>query len=81
MPERQIAELKQRLECLEEQNKELATALTVVRPLLAGRVSHAERQLVRRAMAKKKSPLRTQIWRFLLGEAETLKQGHLDLGR
>ena len=81
MPEERIAMLEQRLGFLEEQNKEFATALNVVRPLLAGRVSHAERQLLRRAMAKKKSPLRTQIWRFLLGEAETLKQGHLDLGR
>ena len=81
MPERQIAQLKQRLEYLRAENDEFATALNVVRPLLAGRVSHAERQLLRRAMAKKKSPLRTQIWRFLLGEAESLKQGHLDLGR
>jgi hypothetical protein len=81
MSEGQIAELKQRLECLEEQNKEFATALTVVRPLLAGRVSHAERQLLRRAVAKKRSPLRAQIWRFLLGEEETLKQGPLALRR
>lgn len=81
MPEERIAMLEQRLGFLEEQNKEFETALNVVRPLLAGRVSHAERQLIHRAMAKKKSPLRTQIWRFLLGEEETLKQDRLDLGR
>lgn len=81
MLEERIAELEQRVEYLEAQNKEFATALNIVRPLLAGRVSHAERQLVRRAVAKKKSPLRTQIWRFLLGEEETLKQDRLALRR
>ncbi|MEX5600942.1 hypothetical protein [Pseudophaeobacter sp. C1-32P7] len=81
MLEERIAELEQRVEYLEAQNDELATALNIVRPLLAGRVSHAEHQLIRRAVAKKKSPLRAQIWRFLLGEEETLKQDRLALRR
>lgn len=81
MREERIAELVQRLGFLEEQNKEYETALKVVRPLLAGRISDAERQLLRRAVAKTKSPLRAQIWRFLLSEEEPLKQDRLALRR
>ncbi|MDE4192443.1 hypothetical protein [Phaeobacter gallaeciensis] len=81
MREERIAELEQRLGFLEEQNKEYETALKVVRPLLAGRVSDAERQLLLQAVAKKQSPLRAQIWRFLLDEEEPLKQDRLALRR
>ena len=79
MTEEQIAALQQRLERLEAQNDEYKTALSVLRPIVAKCLSPQEQRKLLQAVGQSKSPLQVQIWRYVLGEVESLDQDHLDL--
>jgi len=79
MPEEQIAALQQRLELLQAQNDEYKTALSALRPIVSKCLAPQDRQKLLQAVTQSKSPLQVQIWRFVLGEVESLHQGHLDL--
>ncbi|MCG7630557.1 hypothetical protein MHM88_22375 [Epibacterium sp. MM17-32] len=79
MLEEQIAALQQHLELLQAQNDEYKTALSALRPIVSKCLPPRERRKLLQAVTQSKSPLQVQIWRFVLGEVESLHQGHLDL--
>ena len=81
MTEEQIAALQQRLEYLEAQNEDYASVLNMLRTVLELKTSRQDRQQLLRGLASSRPHSQVQIWRFVLGEVDSLDQGYLDLGK